>query len=73
MTPEEFTAICKRLFGRNTSGYGWQAEMHRQTDCPLRTIQAWANKENPVLPVVAGLLRMLDAERNKQTKGKDNA
>ncbi len=69
MEPEEFIAVCKRLFGRKPDGYGWQAEMHRQTGCPLRTIQAWANKDNPIPAIVAALLRIV----NKLWKGKDNA
>ena len=69
MTPEEFTAICKCLFGKNADGYGWQAEMHRKTGCPLRTIQAWANEDNPIPAIVAALLRLV----NKLTKGNDNA
>ncbi len=69
MAPEEFITIGKRLFGREPNGYGWQAEMHRQTGCPLRTIQAWVKGKNPVLHVVSGLLRMLDTERNNQSKG----
>jgi hypothetical protein len=65
MTSEEFTAICKRLFGRGPKGYGWQAEMHRRFGVSLRTLQAWAKKDNPVPPIVAGLLRMLDSVLNK--------
>ena len=73
MTPEEFAVICKHLFGRKPDGYGWQAEVKRQTGCPLRTIQAWTSGRNPVLPVVAGLLRMLDDARNNQPKVNSDA
>ena len=60
MTPDEFTAICKRQFGRGPSGYGWQAEMNRRFGTPLRTIQAWTRRDNPIPGIVAGLLVMLD-------------
>lgn len=56
MTPEEFVAIGKRLFGRGPSGYGWQAEMNRQTGTPVRTIQAWASGGNPIPGIVAWAL-----------------
>jgi hypothetical protein len=69
MTPEEFTAVCKRLFGREPDGYGWKAEMHRRTGAPLRTIVAWASEENPIPAVVAALLRIVD----ELTKEQDNA
>ena len=69
MNPEEFILIGKRLFGRKPDGYGWQAKMNRKTGCPLRTIQAWANDDNPIPAIVAALLRLV----NKLTKGNDNA
>ncbi len=69
MQPDEFTAVCQRLFGREGDGYGWQARMHRQTGCPLRTIQAWANGDNPIPAIVAALLLIV----NKLSRGKDNA
>ena len=62
MSPEEFIAICKRLFGRGPNGYGWQAEMHRQTETPLRTIQAWASGDNPIPGIVSWSLRQLAAK-----------
>ena len=58
MTAEEFIVLGKRIFGRGPNGYGWQAEMNRQTDTPLRTIQAWASGKNPIPGIVAwGMLR----------------
>ncbi len=60
MTPAEFSSACKKLFGRGDKGYGWQAEMHRRTGCPLRTIQAWASGDNPIPGIVAGLLLELE-------------
>ena len=59
MTPEEFTAIGKRLFGRGPKGYGWQAEMARQTGTPLTTIQKWASRTNPIPAIVAWALVQL--------------
>jgi hypothetical protein len=69
MTPQQFTTICKRLFGRGPNGYGWQAEMHRQTGTPVRTIQAWIKGDNPIPAIVASLLLIV----NKLLEGKDNA
>ncbi len=65
MTPEEFTAVCRRLFGRRPDGYGWQADINRRFGVSLRTLQAWAKGKNPIPPFVAGLLRMLDSILNK--------
>lgn len=60
MSPDEFTATCKRLFGRGPEGYGWKAEMHRRFGTSPRTIQAWASGDNPIPGIVSGLLLMLD-------------
>jgi hypothetical protein len=72
VTPDQFTTVCKRLFGRDPDGYGWQAAMHRQTGAPLTTIQKWAGGKNPIPAVVAALLRMVD-RLNNSLKGKDHA
>jgi hypothetical protein len=69
MTPDEFTAISKCLFGRKSDGYGWQAKMHCKTGCPLRTIQAWTRGTNPIPAIVASLLRL----NCQLTKRIDNA
>ena len=59
MTPDEFIAVGKQLFGRGGNGYGWQAEMKRQTGTSLRTIQAWASGENPIPSIVTWSLRRI--------------
>jgi hypothetical protein len=63
MTRKELESIGKALFGLKSNGYGWQAEMARQLDTPVRTIASWG-KEYPVPNAVAALLTMLDKERS---------
>jgi hypothetical protein len=60
---KEFVNSCQRLFGRGHKGYGWQAEMHRQTGAPLTTIQKWASGVNPVPDIVMSLLHMVEEDR----------
>lgn len=64
MIRQELEAIGRELFGLKSNGYGWQAEMARQLDIPVRTIASWG-KEYPVPNAVSALLIMLrEARRN---------
>lgn len=63
MTRKELEFVGGNLFGLKSNGYGWQAEMARQLNTPVRTIASWG-KEYPVPEAIAALLIMLQEARS---------